>query len=1030
MTTKILSGTYSNYVLAAAYSGVSITSTGLLEGSAGVNNGGKGGIALWLFSGATASVANSGRIVGGNGGQGHNPGGSGGAGGPGVRFDHLAILTNLGTIDGGRGGNGGDDFSYPGWGGDGGNAVSCAAAGQISNYGTIVGGDGGGGGSTDNPYATGGGGGNGGDGISLPSGTVINFGLIQGGRGGSGGQSGYRVGHAHDGIGGNGVTLSSGNVVNGDPLHTGAIIGGRYAVSLGSGTITNYGTLIGGADVQNGVVLNRGLIENELKFSQGLVVNKGTLDAAFSRSSYAATLVNYGSCGYVRFYSPQDTIVAEGGSVFDEPIRGGGIASGVSQLQLLAGAPGTINGMNGFAVTMAYGASWILQGDNILITKFTLPADSTIKVTGTVDTSKGRLTNLNAGTLTGGTFDIGPRGKLQVQNNAPITELNAAVALEGPGSIVESFDTITRSEVSLELSLTSIGAPGRLILGGGLTWSSSQTITNAGEIGLTGGTFTAAGLISSGAIEGYGVITAPLTSTGYIAVAIGALTLEGATNILGGSLTNLATVNQMGVVTLGGSGEITNQTGSTWNLGNGILLGAASTGGFVNDGLLVRTATGAISNVHVDFASTGTVQIASGTLAFEGAVNSFAGTVTGAGTLSLAGGATTLGPGLSLGVGAIAISGAATTVVLDENLSWSKLWTQTSASVSVASGDTLTLTGAADTLGGTVTGAGSVAIAGGSDTLSAVTLSAAHMQISKAAVTLQGGITLVGVLTDSSPSVTIAAAGAVLEGGGTLALTNSATNAITGANATALLNNAHDRIQGSGQLGDGQMALANGLGGAIIGNGSVALIINTGGQTISNAGLIEDSGTGGTTIVSAISNAGVLEALHGTLTVESAVTGTGRVVIGSGGVADFAAAFSQNVAFAAGGGTLELAKSQGFAGVISGFSKTGTTTLDLGDIAFGGATKATYSGTKTSGVLTVTDGTHTANIKLTGNYLTSTWNLASDGHGGTTVVDPQPATAAALTGQMAGFAAAPPMTSGSAASSITSRPIVEVAASG
>jgi hypothetical protein len=39
-------------------------------------------------------------------------------------------------------------------------------------------------------------------------------------------------------------------------------------------------------------------------------------------------------------------------------------------------------------------------------------------------------------------------------------------------------------------------------------------------------------------------------------------------------------------------------------------------------------------------------------------------------------------------------------------------------------------------------------------------------------------------------------------------------------------------------------------------------------------------------------------------------------------------------------------------------------------------------------VLTVTNGTQTAEINLTGDYLASTFTASSDGHGGTTVVDP------------------------------------------
>jgi hypothetical protein len=91
----------------------------------------------------------------------------------------------------------------------------------------------------------------------------------------------------------------------------------------------------------------------------------------------------------------------------------------------------------------------------------------------------------------------------------------------------------------------------------------------------------------------------------------------------------------------------------------------------------------------------------------------------------------------------------------------------------------------------------------------------------------------------------------------------------------------------------------------------------------------------------------------------------------------------------------------------AGLSKAGGTSLDLADISFVSATEATYSGTKTGGVLTVTDGTHTAHINLKGNYLTSTFVASSDGHGGTIVVDPKAKGAASpLTAGTHGFVAA------------------------
>jgi hypothetical protein len=101
---------------------------------------------------------------------------------------------------------------------------------------------------------------------------------------------------------------------------------------------------------------------------------------------------------------------------------------------------------------------------------------------------------------------------------------------------------------------------------------------------------------------------------------------------------------------------------------------------------------------------------------------------------------------------------------------------------------------------------------------------------------------------------------------------------------------------------------------------------------------------------------------------------------------------------------LELARSQTYAGRITGFSTT--TSLDLEDIAFGSKTTASYKGTAASGVLTVTDGAHTARITLIGDYLASSFSVASDGHGGTKVTDPASPAAAHVPQSLQPFIAA------------------------
>jgi hypothetical protein len=85
-------------------------------------------------------------------------------------------------------------------------------------------------------------------------------------------------------------------------------------------------------------------------------------------------------------------------------------------------------------------------------------------------------------------------------------------------------------------------------------------------------------------------------------------------------------------------------------------------------------------------------------------------------------------------------------------------------------------------------------------------------------------------------------------------------------------------------------------------------------------------------------------------------------------------------------GTLQLDNASGFTGTVAGL--TGQDTLDLRDINFASIQNPSFSGTSSGGTLTVSDGSHTANIALLGNYMASTFIASSDGHGGTSVIDP------------------------------------------
>ena len=91
------------------------------------------------------------------------------------------------------------------------------------------------------------------------------------------------------------------------------------------------------------------------------------------------------------------------------------------------------------------------------------------------------------------------------------------------------------------------------------------------------------------------------------------------------------------------------------------------------------------------------------------------------------------------------------------------------------------------------------------------------------------------------------------------------------------------------------------------------------------------------------------------------------------------------VTFGGNTGTLKLDNSSSFTGTVAGLSDQDT--IDFADINFAMMQRPSYFGDASDGTLSVTDGTHTANIALLGSYLASAFVASSDGHGGTNVVE-------------------------------------------
>jgi hypothetical protein len=204
-------------------------------------------------------------------------------------------------------------------------------------------------------------------------------------------------------------------------------------------------------------------------------------------------------------------------------------------------------------------------------------------------------------------------------------------------------------------------------------------------------------------------------------------------------------------------------------------------------------------------------------------------------------------------------------------------------------------------------------------------------------------------------------------------------------------------------------------GGGLYGDGSVFEIVNNGTVAAPSYAstpitLFSFNGSNGST-----PNGGLIADANGDLigTTQSGgaggsgevfeLTNTGYVVpdpvtIANGASFEIASASADAVTFAGNTGTLLLDRSQGFVGTIADFG--GQDQIDLGDIAYSDVTSTLdywMNSSNTGGTLTVSDGTHTANLTLFGQYAASSFAMTSDGHGGTLITDPPVTTQNPLT---------------------------------
>ena len=287
-----------------------------------------------------------------------------------------------------------------------------------------------------------------------------------------------------------------------------------------------------------------------------------------------------------------------------------------------------------------------------------------------------------------------------------------------------------------------------------------------------------------------------------------------------------------------------------------------------------------------------------------------------------------------------------------------------------------------------------------------------------------GGVQLAGAVPTARNSGVIegGVTGLAMNGGGTF--TNSGT--IIGTSQTGAYFGSTAQFTDNGTVtggvnavqfaGSGANSLTLGSGakvsGAIVGStaaGATTTLSLNGGGTLNSSLQHITSATvsgGGTWVLNGVSSLPSLTVAAGSklqvgdsthtnadLSIQS-LQNNGVIKLSAGTLEVHDMSGSGSISFTGSASVLQLDHSASSAGAVAGFT-TGAA-LDLRDIAFVGSKEAAYQGTSTAGTLTVSDGTHTAKIAVTGALGSGAFVAQSDGHGGTLIYEPTVATNSAL----------------------------------
>jgi hypothetical protein len=194
-------------------------------------------------------------------------------------------------------------------------------------------------------------------------------------------------------------------------------------------------------------------------------------------------------------------------------------------------------------------------GGSLLLTAGSLTNTGTLTTAGenTVVVNHGGFTNLSGSTLSGGSYQAGvdlansPRNFNLYLNVGGVIATDAANILLGTAGHIYSFDDVSHTYVSIQSSVHSIAASGKLSLTAStFAWSD---LTVDGQVTLTRSTLNASHLTvdAGGMVRGAGAIGGPILNNGKIIVT----PLDNLPTALGNGMTINGPVSGSGTVEIG-----------------------------------------------------------------------------------------------------------------------------------------------------------------------------------------------------------------------------------------------------------------------------------------------------------------------------------------------------------------------------------------------------------------------------------------------------------------------------------------------